>query len=78
MIDVFVNRSSVWPSDIGQSSSSVRLRSGGSGSCRRRRLLRPGSEPLQVNIVSRSLILINTHVHKQVNKVYEKYTLTTV
>ncbi|XP_015811077.3 spermatogenesis-associated protein 13 isoform X7 [Nothobranchius furzeri] len=38
-------------SDMGQSSSSVRLRSGGSGSCRRRRLLRPGSEPLQVNIL---------------------------
>ncbi|XP_028272698.1 spermatogenesis-associated protein 13 isoform X6 [Parambassis ranga] len=37
--------------DMGQSSSSVRLRSGGSGSCRRRRLLRPGSEPLQVNIL---------------------------
>ncbi|KAG7241773.1 hypothetical protein INR49_024743 [Caranx melampygus] len=37
--------------NMGQSSSSVRLRSGGSGSCRRRRLLRPGSEPLQVNIV---------------------------
>ncbi|XP_013874831.1 uncharacterized protein LOC106525223 isoform X4 [Austrofundulus limnaeus] len=36
---------------MGQSSSSVRLRSGGSGSCRRRRLLRPGSEPLQVNIL---------------------------
>ncbi|XP_028272695.1 uncharacterized protein arhgef9a isoform X3 [Parambassis ranga] len=34
--------------DMGQSSSSVRLRSGGSGSCRRRRLLRPGSEPLQL------------------------------
>ncbi|KAK5609834.1 hypothetical protein CRENBAI_019004 [Crenichthys baileyi] len=36
--------------DMGQSSSSVRLRSGGSTSCRRKRLLRPGSEPLQVNI----------------------------
>uniref|UniRef100_A0A3P9HJT0 Rho guanine nucleotide exchange factor 9 n=1 Tax=Oryzias latipes TaxID=8090 RepID=A0A3P9HJT0_ORYLA len=36
---------------MGQTSSSVRLRSGGSGSCRRRRLLRPGSEPLQVNIL---------------------------
>ncbi|XP_029917564.1 spermatogenesis-associated protein 13 isoform X4 [Myripristis murdjan] len=36
--------------DMGQSSSSVRLRSGDSGSCRRR-LLRPGSEPLQVNIL---------------------------
>ncbi|XP_030001214.1 uncharacterized protein arhgef9a isoform X2 [Sphaeramia orbicularis] len=35
-------------SDMGQSSSSVRLRSGDSGSCRRRRLLRPGSEPLQL------------------------------
>lgn len=41
-------------SDMGQSSSSVRLRSADSGSCRRRRLLRPGSEPLQVNIVSSS------------------------
>ncbi|XP_027864240.1 spermatogenesis-associated protein 13 isoform X5 [Xiphophorus couchianus] len=37
--------------DMGQSSSSVRLRSGGSTSCRRKRLLRPGSEPLQVNIL---------------------------
>ncbi|XP_034036789.1 rho guanine nucleotide exchange factor 9 isoform X1 [Thalassophryne amazonica] len=37
------------PSDMGQSSS-VRLRLGNSGSCRRR-LLRPGSEPLQVNIL---------------------------
>ncbi|XP_024138780.1 spermatogenesis-associated protein 13 isoform X2 [Oryzias melastigma] len=36
---------------MGQTSSSVRLRSGDSGSCRRRRLLRPGSEPLQVNIL---------------------------
>ncbi|KAK0139373.1 hypothetical protein N1851_023912 [Merluccius polli] len=35
----------------GQSSSSVRLRGGVTGSCRRR-LLRPGSERLQVNIVS--------------------------
>eukprot|EP00064_Thunnus_orientalis_P011761 superscaffoldBa00001733_g11792 len=35
--------------DMGQTSS-VRLRSGDSSSCRRRRLLRPGSEPLQVNI----------------------------
>lgn len=44
------------------SSSSVRLRSGGSGSCRRRRLLRPGSEPLQVNIVSH-IHARNTHTH---------------
>lgn len=36
--------------DMGQSSS-VRLRSGGSASCKRKRLLRPGSEPLQVNIL---------------------------
>ncbi|XP_067103567.1 uncharacterized protein [Osmerus mordax] len=35
--------------DMGESSS-VRLRTGDSGSCRRR-LLRPGSEPLQVNIL---------------------------
>ncbi|TWW55212.1 hypothetical protein D4764_09G0002610 [Takifugu flavidus] len=43
------------PSDTAPSSSSVRLRSGGSGSCRRRRLLRPGSEPLQVNISAASM-----------------------
>ncbi|XP_034545436.1 uncharacterized protein LOC117817065 isoform X1 [Notolabrus celidotus] len=46
-------------SDIGQSSSSVRLRSGGSGSCRRRRLLRPGSEPLQVNILISGGSIVN-------------------
>lgn len=51
------------PKDMGQSSSSVRLRSGGSGSCRRRRLLRPGSEPLQVNVVSQTRTFINTHTH---------------
>ncbi|XP_041653076.1 spermatogenesis-associated protein 13 isoform X4 [Cheilinus undulatus] len=45
-------------SDIGQSSSSVRLRSGGSGSCRRR-LLRPGSEPLQVNILISGGSIVN-------------------
>ncbi|XP_065814868.1 uncharacterized protein [Labrus bergylta] len=44
---------------IGQSSSSVRLRSGGSGSCRRRRLLRPGSEPLQVNILISGGSIVN-------------------
>ncbi|XP_068446915.1 uncharacterized protein [Clinocottus analis] len=44
-------------SDMGQSSASVRLRSGGSGSCRRRRLLRPGSEPLQVNIVAGTALM---------------------
>ncbi|XP_038151936.1 spermatogenesis-associated protein 13 isoform X4 [Cyprinodon tularosa] len=37
--------------EMGQASSSVRLRSGGSTSCRRKRLLRPGSEPLQVNML---------------------------
>ncbi|XP_072295955.1 uncharacterized protein arhgef9a isoform X2 [Eucyclogobius newberryi] len=42
-------------SDIGQSSS-VRLRS---GSCRRRRLLRPGSEPLQVNILISGGSIVN-------------------
>ncbi|XP_074529660.1 spermatogenesis-associated protein 13 isoform X2 [Halichoeres trimaculatus] len=46
-------------SDIVQSSSSVRLRSGGSGSCRRRRLLRPGSEPLQVNILISGGSIVN-------------------
>uniref|UniRef100_A0A3Q3SAQ7 Rho guanine nucleotide exchange factor 9 n=1 Tax=Mastacembelus armatus TaxID=205130 RepID=A0A3Q3SAQ7_9TELE len=46
-------------SDIGQSSSSVRLRSGDSGSCRRRRLLRPGSEPLQVNILISGGSIVN-------------------
>ncbi|XP_038554546.1 spermatogenesis-associated protein 13 isoform X4 [Micropterus salmoides] len=46
-------------SDMGQSSSSVRLRSGGSGSCRRRRLLRPGSEPLQVNILISGGSIVN-------------------
>ncbi|XP_018530962.1 uncharacterized protein LOC108882765 isoform X4 [Lates calcarifer] len=45
--------------DMGQSSSSVRLRSGGSGSCRRRRLLRPGSEPLQVNILISGGSIVN-------------------
>uniref|UniRef100_A0A3Q1D1V0 Rho guanine nucleotide exchange factor 9 n=1 Tax=Amphiprion ocellaris TaxID=80972 RepID=A0A3Q1D1V0_AMPOC len=44
---------------MGQSSSSVRLRSGGSGSCRRRRLLRPGSEPLQVNILISGGSIVN-------------------
>ncbi|XP_034740257.1 spermatogenesis-associated protein 13 isoform X6 [Etheostoma cragini] len=43
---------------MGQSSSSVRLRSGGSGSCRRR-LLRPGSEPLQVNILISGGSIVN-------------------
>ncbi|XP_073343333.1 uncharacterized protein [Pagrus major] len=47
------------PSDMGQSSSSVRLRSGGSGSCRRRRLLRPGSEPLQVNVLISGGSIVN-------------------
>ncbi|KAM3612701.1 uncharacterized protein V6R79_012931 [Siganus canaliculatus] len=47
------------PSEINQSSSSVRLRSGGSGSCRRRRLLRPGSEPLQVNILISGGSIVN-------------------
>ncbi|XP_010775591.1 uncharacterized protein isoform X2 [Notothenia coriiceps] len=47
-------------SDMGQpSSSSVRLRSGGSGSCRRGRLLRPGSEPLQVNILISGGSIVN-------------------
>ncbi|XP_030001218.1 spermatogenesis-associated protein 13 isoform X5 [Sphaeramia orbicularis] len=46
-------------SDMGQSSSSVRLRSGDSGSCRRRRLLRPGSEPLQVNILISGGSIVN-------------------
>uniref|UniRef100_A0A3Q3J5I5 Rho guanine nucleotide exchange factor 9 n=1 Tax=Monopterus albus TaxID=43700 RepID=A0A3Q3J5I5_MONAL len=45
-------------SDIGQSST-VRLRSGDSGSCRRRRLLRPGSEPLQVNILISGGSIVN-------------------
>ncbi|XP_056133156.1 spermatogenesis-associated protein 13 isoform X2 [Lampris incognitus] len=36
--------------DMGQLSSSVRLRPGDSGRCRRR-MLRPGSEPLQVNVL---------------------------
>nr|XP_057918902.1 spermatogenesis-associated protein 13 isoform X6 [Doryrhamphus excisus] len=45
------------PSDVGQSSS-VRLRSG-DGSCRRRRLLRPGSEPLQVNILISGGSIVN-------------------
>uniref|UniRef100_A0A8D0DGS2 Rho guanine nucleotide exchange factor 9 n=1 Tax=Sander lucioperca TaxID=283035 RepID=A0A8D0DGS2_SANLU len=44
---------------MGQSSSSVRLRSGGAGSCRRRRLLRPGSEPLQVNILISGGSIVN-------------------
>ncbi|XP_029971620.1 uncharacterized protein arhgef9a isoform X2 [Salarias fasciatus] len=44
--------------DMGHSSS-VRLRSGGSGSCRRRRLLRPGSEPLQVNILISGGSIVN-------------------
>nr|XP_057918901.1 spermatogenesis-associated protein 13 isoform X5 [Doryrhamphus excisus] len=43
--------------DVGQSSS-VRLRSG-DGSCRRRRLLRPGSEPLQVNILISGGSIVN-------------------
>ncbi|XP_029702961.1 uncharacterized protein isoform X4 [Takifugu rubripes] len=47
------------PSDMAPSSSSVRLRSGGSGSCRRRRLLRPGSEPLQVNILISGGSIVN-------------------
>lgn len=42
-------------SDMGQSSS-VRLRT---GSCRRRRLLRPGSEPLQVNILISGGSIVN-------------------
>ncbi|XP_041800531.1 uncharacterized protein LOC121611878 isoform X2 [Chelmon rostratus] len=46
-------------SDMGQSSSSVRLRSGGTGSCRRRRLLRPGSEPLQVNVLISGGSIVN-------------------
>ncbi|XP_067374212.1 spermatogenesis-associated protein 13 isoform X6 [Channa argus] len=46
-------------SDIGQSSSSVRLRSGDTGSCRRRRLLRSGSEPLQVNILISGGSIVN-------------------
>ncbi|XP_049442491.1 spermatogenesis-associated protein 13 isoform X4 [Epinephelus fuscoguttatus] len=45
-------------SDMTQTSS-VRLRSGGSGSCRRRRLLRPGSEPLQVNILISGGSIVN-------------------
>ncbi|XP_058505333.1 spermatogenesis-associated protein 13 isoform X5 [Solea solea] len=45
--------------DMGQSASSVRLRSGGAGSCRRRRLLRPGSEPLQVNILISGGSIVN-------------------
>ncbi|XP_047441996.1 spermatogenesis-associated protein 13-like isoform X6 [Mugil cephalus] len=45
-------------SDMAQSSS-VRLRPGGSGSCRRRRLLRPGSEPLQVNILISGGSIVN-------------------
>ncbi|XP_047441995.1 spermatogenesis-associated protein 13-like isoform X5 [Mugil cephalus] len=44
--------------DMAQSSS-VRLRPGGSGSCRRRRLLRPGSEPLQVNILISGGSIVN-------------------
>ncbi|XP_061757721.1 uncharacterized protein LOC133553486 isoform X5 [Nerophis ophidion] len=39
-------------------SSSVRLRSRG-GSCRRKRLLRPGSEPLQVNILISGGSIVN-------------------
>lgn len=58
-IEVICLSACVYPADMGQSSSSVRLRSGGSGSCRRRRLLRPGSEPLQVNIVS---VILYTHM----------------
>ncbi|XP_042349565.1 spermatogenesis-associated protein 13-like isoform X3 [Plectropomus leopardus] len=46
-------------SDMAKTSSSVRLRSGGSGSCRRRRLLRPGSEPLQVNILISGGSIVN-------------------
>ncbi|XP_062249592.1 spermatogenesis-associated protein 13 isoform X2 [Platichthys flesus] len=46
-------------SDMGQLSSSVRLRSGDSGSCRRRRLLRPGSEPLQVNMLISGGSIVN-------------------
>ncbi|KAL7395860.1 hypothetical protein ABVT39_024533 [Epinephelus coioides] len=45
-------------SDMTQTSS-VRLRSGGSGSCRRRRLLRPGSEPLQVNVLISGGSIVN-------------------
>ncbi|XP_077465239.1 uncharacterized protein LOC144082182 isoform X3 [Stigmatopora argus] len=45
-------------SDVVQSSSSVRLRSGGS-SCRRKRLLRPGSEPLAVNILISGGSIVN-------------------
>ncbi|XP_062416742.1 uncharacterized protein LOC119210149 isoform X7 [Pungitius pungitius] len=45
-------------SDAGQSSS-VRLRPAGSGSCRRRRLLRPGSEPLQVNVLISGGSIVN-------------------
>ncbi|XP_061644692.1 spermatogenesis-associated protein 13 isoform X5 [Phyllopteryx taeniolatus] len=46
-------------SAVGQSSSSsVRLRSEGS-SCRRKRLLRPGSEPLQVNILISGGSIVN-------------------
>ncbi|KAM9376558.1 rho guanine nucleotide exchange factor 9 isoform 4-T4 [Pholidichthys leucotaenia] len=44
---------------MGQSSSSVRLRPAGSGSCRRRRLLRPGSEPLQVNMLISGGSIVN-------------------
>ncbi|XP_069387197.1 spermatogenesis-associated protein 13 isoform X6 [Paralichthys olivaceus] len=46
-------------SDMGQSSSSVRLRSRDTGSCNRRRLLRPGSEPLQVNILISGGSIVN-------------------
>ncbi|XP_049899052.1 spermatogenesis-associated protein 13 isoform X4 [Epinephelus moara] len=45
-------------SDMTQTSS-VRLRSGGSGSCSRRRLLRPGSEPLQVNVLISGGSIVN-------------------
>ncbi|XP_049600694.1 spermatogenesis-associated protein 13 isoform X5 [Syngnathus scovelli] len=46
-------------SDVGpSSSSSVRLRSEGS-SCRRKRLLRPGSEPLRVNILISGGSIVN-------------------
>ncbi|KAM8910484.1 uncharacterized protein arhgef9a isoform 4-T4 [Spinachia spinachia] len=45
-------------SDVGQSSS-VRLRPAGSGSCTRRRLLRPGSEPLQVNVLISGGSIVN-------------------
>ncbi|XP_077589702.1 uncharacterized protein arhgef9a isoform X2 [Stigmatopora nigra] len=45
-------------SDVVQSSSSVRLRSGGR-SCRRKRLLRPGSEPLAVNILISGGSIVN-------------------